>query len=145
MKWNETEIQKHKTQVLSSSQDGRPFGHNRQRSKIGGCAPFFRRGGGVGSPCNTMWPEPRPTFVPSVILMHPTVWLQHTNVTDRQGRQTGQDRTVRQLPDGIGRTILQTVAQKLLSIDKNFLNTVRNLHKKLEPGKLLQHSRTTNI
>jgi len=45
MKWNETEIQKHKTQVLSSSWDGRPFGHNRHRSKIGGCAPFFRRGG----------------------------------------------------------------------------------------------------
>ena len=28
-------------QVLSSSWDGRPFGHNRHRPKIGGCAPFW--------------------------------------------------------------------------------------------------------
>ena len=53
--------------------------------KIGGCAPnvplIFR---GAGSLSNTMWPAPRPTSVPSGILMHPTVWPQYTNVTDRQ-------------------------------------------------------------
>jgi len=38
--------------------------------KYGGCAPF---GMGAGSPCNTMWPGPRPTFVPSGILIHPAV------------------------------------------------------------------------
>jgi len=32
---------------------------------------------------NTMSPGPRPTSVPSGILIHPTVWPQYTNVTDR--------------------------------------------------------------
>ena len=40
--------------------------------------------GGAESPSNTMWPGPRPTFMPSFILIHPTVWLQYSNVTDRQ-------------------------------------------------------------
>jgi len=40
----------------------------------------------------------------------PTVWPQYTNVTDRTG-QTGDDR---QWSDSIGRTVLQTVAQKLI-------------------------------
>ena len=70
--------------------------------KIGGYAPF----GGAGSPSNTMWPGLRPTSASSFILIHPTVWPQYTNVTDKQ---TGQDR---QWSDSIGRTILQTVAQK---------------------------------
>jgi len=46
--------------------------------------------------------------MPSFILIRQTVWPQYTNVTDR----TGQDRTDRQRSDSIGRTILQTVAQK---------------------------------
>ena len=51
--------------------------------------------GNAGSPANTMWPGPRPTCVPSVILIHPTVWPQFINVTDRAtDRQT--DREVRQ-------------------------------------------------
>jgi len=29
-------------------------------------------------PSNTMWPGPRPTFVPSGILIHPAVWPQQT-------------------------------------------------------------------
>jgi len=59
--------------------------------------------GGAGSPSNTMWSRSRPTSMP--ILIHPTVWPQYTNVTDRQtDRQTGQDRTGRQ-SDSIGRTI----------------------------------------
>ena len=35
-----------------------------------------------------MWPGPRPTCTPSFILIHPTVWSQYTNVTDRTDRQT---------------------------------------------------------
>ena len=60
-------------------------------------------GGRTGSSCNTMWPGPRSTSVPSGTLIHPTVWRQYTNVTDRQNRQRS---------DSIGRTILQTAAQK---------------------------------
>jgi len=44
--------------------------------------------------------------MPSFILIHPTIWPQYTNVTDRT-RQTGQR------SDSIGRTVLQTVAQKM--------------------------------
>jgi len=44
-------------------------GHNRHGLKIGGCcAPFA---GGDGSPCNTMWPGPRSTSVPSGVFIHP--------------------------------------------------------------------------
>ena len=43
--------------------------------------------GAAGSRSNTVWPEPRPTSVPSGILIHPTIWPQYTNVT---GRRTGQ-------------------------------------------------------
>jgi len=51
--------------------------------KVGGgyCAPFL---GGAGYQSNTMWSGPRPTSVSSVIVIHPTVWHQYTNVTDRQ-------------------------------------------------------------
>jgi len=34
-----------------------------------------------------MWPGPGPASMPSFILIHPTVWPQYTNVTDRT-RQT---------------------------------------------------------
>jgi len=88
-----------------------PFGRNGYGPKIGGCAPMGR----VGSPSNTMCLGLRPTCMPSFILIHPTVWPQCTNVTDRQDR-TGQDRqtdrqTESQRSDRIGRTVLQTVAQ----------------------------------
>jgi len=43
-------------------------------------------------------------------LIRPTVWPQYTNVTDRQDRT---DRQTGQRSDSIGRTVLQTVAQKL--------------------------------
>jgi len=39
------------------------------------CVPFL---GEAGSPSNTMWPGPRPIFVPSSILMHLAVRLQQT-------------------------------------------------------------------
>jgi len=47
--------------------------------------------------------------MPSFILIRQTLWPQYTNVTDRQDRQTGQGR---QRSDSLGRTVLQTVAQK---------------------------------
>jgi len=50
--------------------------------------------------------------MPSFILIRPTVWPQCTNVTDRQTDR--QDTTDRQRTDSIGRTVLQTVAQKAL-------------------------------
>jgi len=60
--------------VLSSRLHGRPFGHNRLGPKFGGYAPW----GGAGSASNTMLPGPRPTIVPSGILIHPAVWSQQT-------------------------------------------------------------------
>ena len=60
-----------------------PFGHNRYGPKIGGLlCPFG--GGEAGFPSNTMWPGPRPTCMPSFVMIHSTVWPQYTNVTDRQ-------------------------------------------------------------
>jgi len=44
--------------------------------KLGACT--FFGGGEAGSPTNTMWPGPRPTSVPSGILIHPAVWPQQT-------------------------------------------------------------------
>jgi len=43
------------------------------------------------SPANSRRPF-WPTSMPNFILIHPTVWPQCTNVTDRQDRQRGQDR-----------------------------------------------------
>ena len=51
-----------------------PFGHNRHRPKIGEVS-FL---GGAGSPSNTMLPGPRPTPLPSGILIHLAVWPQQT-------------------------------------------------------------------
>ena len=68
-----------------------PFGHNRHGPKIGeGSAPFL--GGEAGSPSNTMWPGPSPTCIQNFILIHPTVWPQYTNVTDRRDRRDRTDR-----------------------------------------------------
>jgi len=41
--------------------------------------------GGAGFPCNTVWCGPWPTSMTS-FMIHPTVWPQYTNVTDRQDR-----------------------------------------------------------
>ena len=89
-----------------------PFGRNRYGQKIGGAVPLGGRG--AGSPSNTMWPGPRPTRMPSFILIRPTVWPQWTNVTDRQDKQDRTDRqTDRQGSDSIGRTVLQAVAPEI--------------------------------
>jgi len=56
--------------------------------KVGAVVPLSA---GDGFPSNTIWPGPRPTSIPSGILINPTVWPQYINVTDRQtDRQTGQ-------------------------------------------------------
>jgi len=34
---------------------------------------------GAGSPSNTMWPGPRPTSLPSGILIHPTVGMPRSS------------------------------------------------------------------
>jgi len=56
--------------------------------------------------------------MPSFVLIRPTDWPHYTNVTDRQ---TGQR------SDSIGRTVLQTVAQKndnvALSVPNNGIET----------------------
>ena len=75
------------TSYQLASRSFQPFGHNRYGLKIGGgLCPFW--GGGTGSPSNTVWPGLRPTFVPSFILIRPTVWPQYTNVTGRTDRET---------------------------------------------------------
>jgi len=106
-----------------------------------GLCPFGR--GGARSPFSTMWPGPRPTCTPSFILIRPTIWPQCTNVTDRQ---TGQDR---QRSDSIGRTVLQTVAQKsyqwlFCNVYKLWCNVLHNpqhvLHELLPPVSASCHS-----
>ena len=42
--------------------------------KVGAAVPLSV--GGAGSPSNTMWPVPRPTFARIGVLIHPTVWPQ---------------------------------------------------------------------
>jgi len=67
----------------------RAFGHNRYEPRSGeGLLLLWWR---AGSPCNTVWPGPWPTSMPSFIMIHPAVWPQYTNVRDR----TGQAVTVR--------------------------------------------------
>jgi len=62
-------------QPVSSSWDGRPFDQNRRAENWGLCT-FW--GGGARSPSNTMWPSPKPTFIPSGILIHPAIRPQQT-------------------------------------------------------------------
>ena len=75
------------------------------RSAGAAVPPFW----GDGSPSNTMSPGLGPTSMPSFILIHPTVWPQYTNVTDRQ------DRRDRQTTDRYHRANrFQTVAQRAI-------------------------------
>jgi len=78
--------------------------------KLGGCsAPFLRELGLHLTKCGPY--RPRATSTPSGILIRPAVWLQYTNVTDRQDRQRS---------GSIGRTVLQTVAQKRGNVPIHF-------------------------
>jgi len=72
---------------------------------MGEC-PF---GEGELGPYLTQCGQGRTLPVCQVIFIHPTVWSQYTNVTNRQ---TGQDRQTGKRSDSMGRTVLQTVAQK---------------------------------
>jgi len=85
-------------------------GHNRWAENWGLYAPLGEDD--LGPPSNTVCPGTRPTGEPSFILIRPTVWPQYTNVTDKTGETDRQ--TDRQLSDSVGRTVLQTVAQKRL-------------------------------
>jgi len=92
-------LRSYRQQELSSCWDGRP----RQRKvgrKLGAAAA-----GGAGSRSNTMSTGPRPTSVPP---WHPDPSSRLATIHQRyrQDRQTGQR------SDSIGRTVLQTVAQK---------------------------------
>jgi len=89
--------------------------------------PFWGRG--AGSPSNTMCPGPRPTCLPSFILIRPAVWPQCTNVTDRTDRQRS---------DSIGRSVLQTVAQKSVSICGSYGHTITSLLATFETRKVGQ-------
>jgi len=62
-----------------------PFDHNMRGPKTGGSAPFLGRG--AESSSNKTSLGPRPTSLPSGILVHPAVWPQYTNITDRTDRQ----------------------------------------------------------
>ena len=91
--------------------------------KVGVCCAHFR--GGAASPSNTMTPGPRPTCLPSGILIHPTVWPQYTNVSDRQDKQDRQDR---QQSDSIRRTVLETVAKNELKCAGTILSWLPKLY-----------------
>jgi len=80
-----------------------------------------------------MWPGPGPTCTPSFILIHPTVWPQYPNVTDRQDRQRS---------DSAGRTILETVAQKLVPCrtDDRFLLSALQALVTLTLDRVIQHT-----
>jgi len=81
-----------------------------------GSVPILQGEGLAGISSNTIWPGPRPTCMPSFTLIHPTVWPQYTNVTDRTG-QTDRDRQDNgPIAYGDGRTVLPTVAPKRLSL-----------------------------
>ena len=45
----------------------------------------------AGPVSNTVWPGARPTCVPSLIMIRPTVWPQYIDVIDVTDRETGQD------------------------------------------------------
>ena len=66
--------------------------------KVGATVPLSV--GLAGS--RTMSPGSRPTSVSSGIVIHPTVWPQYTDVTNRQDKQTGQ---TRQRSRSVGRTV----------------------------------------
>jgi len=63
-----------------------PFCHNRRGPKIGGLRPFL--GSGARSPSSTVWPGPRPTSMPSAILIHQDIWPQQTWAKNWAGGST---------------------------------------------------------
>ena len=68
-----------------------PFGHNRHGSKSGGCCAYFRGGGAVSPSITQCCLGGGLPYIPNGIVIHPTVWSQYTNVTDRQDRTDRTD------------------------------------------------------
>jgi len=106
-------------------------GHNRHGSKIedgrGLLCPF----GAAGSPSNTVWPGPRPTSIPSGMLIHPTIWPQYTNVTDIQNR-TDNDPVAQGKPFYKRSPKNQTYQNKSIQLKKNkmtLIKTRKNMQK----------------
>jgi len=52
-------------------------------------APFW--GVSPGHTSNTVWSGPKPTTMPTFILIDPTICPQYTNVTDRTGQADQTD------------------------------------------------------
>ena len=75
--------------------------------------------------------------MPSFILIHPTIWPQYTNVTDRTDRQRDRQRT-----DSIGRTVLQTVAQNKQRNEYIQYYNENSSYQKMQPFRL--HHRDYN-
>jgi len=65
------------TSVPMAPRSIQPLGHNRHGPKLGGGEHALFLGIG-GSPSNTKSPEPRPTSMPSGILVHLAVWPPRT-------------------------------------------------------------------
>jgi len=59
-----------------ASESIQPFGHNEHWPKIGDPAPPPFTGGGAGSPSIRMSRKPRPTSIPSGVLIHAALWPQ---------------------------------------------------------------------
>jgi len=88
-----------RSSAVAEMGDGLVTNHN-SKTRRGCCAPLR---GGDGSPSNTMSSGPRPTSIPSGILIHPVVWPQYTNHTDRQtDRQTDKQSGQRSRSNGNG-------------------------------------------
>jgi len=103
-------MQLHRATIITRAQQllGSATVPEQSGPKSGGCcAPFCGRRE-AGSRSNTMPHGPRATSVPSGIFIHPTVWPQYTNVTDRQAEQTGKR------SHSIGRTVTCTDRPKSL-------------------------------
>jgi len=88
-------------------------------------------GGGAGSPSNTMWPGPRPTCMPSFILIRPTIWPQCTNVTDRQtgptektDRTTDRSHRANRFTNGRPKTVRPMLSDRCLSVPSFVLSSL---------------------
>jgi len=93
-----------------------PFGRNGYGPKLGGCAPL---GEGELGPHLTQCGQGRGLPACPVFHLDPSNRLATVHERYRQDR-IGQDRQDRQRSDSIGRTVLQTVAQKRTSQQNPF-------------------------
>jgi len=98
-----------------------PFGRSRYEPRIGGCAPLGEESR-VPILHNVARAE---AYLHDNFHLDPSVWPQYTNVTDRTDwtdrteMTNGTDIQTGQRSDSTGRTVLQTVAQKLASLQQS--------------------------